>query len=641
MENEQERLNEIAKERALNEAQIVSVDSINKGIEALRKQLRAMEAAAEDVKRKNYKIRMKNADLEREEATLVSSLKLKAEAARQAQEMQLQFEELERATKDALWRTGLENGFKIKEYQDYGAKFMAIARRVICADEMGLGKTLESIAATDMMGSKKILIITPGEVMSGYLAEIARWTRRPAIVIGRKPKTVQYQTLQFLKEADELVIIVNYESWARDKKLLTMLEGMQFDTVIADEAHRIKEVDTSAYKGVKQIVDSDNVCVSCGGAYVKDMCVKCGQRWTSTKSVRNLILLTGTPILNRPIELFPLLNLCQPEIFPTLNRFIRLFCVDISDDPRRREYVFREGGFEALAEKIQGMYIRRTTESVGLELPPQEVRIHELDLDPETYPLQTEILRMLQEYAQIVVDENPGIDFMSQLALLTRIRQAAVWPGGIKIKRQEHYPNGEPVWFEDPDTGERKPVMEELTIGDRFRESIKLDTCMELIEEYLSEGKRIVIFSQFAEVIRELLARCEHKNYRAVGYYGDTPHQLRDQVKTNFDKSTGEEPKWDIVICHYATGGVGVNFTACERMILTDEAWNPGIEDQAMKRINRIGQTEKTQVDILRINNHIDSWLAALIADKRSMINNFNDRNEIYAEIRSLLLRKS
>jgi SNF2 family DNA or RNA helicase len=215
-----------------------------------------------------------------------------------------------------------------------------------------------------------------------------------------------------------------------------------------------------------------------------------------------------------------------------------------------------------------------------------------------------------------------------------------VWPGGIKIKRQEHYPNGEPVWFVDPDTGEKTPVMEELTIGDRFRESIKLDTAMELLEEYLEEGKRIVIFSQFAEVIVELLARCEQRGWRAVGYYGDTPHKVRDEVKLNFDRAVGEDAKWDIVIAHYGTGGVGVNFTACERMILTDEPWNPGIEDQAMKRIKRIGQTEKTQVDILRIANHIDTWLANLIEKKRAMINDFNRKNEIYAEIRNLLLMR-
>jgi len=113
----------------------------------------------------------------------------------------------------------------------------------------------------------------------------------------------------------------------------------------------------------------------------------------------------------------------------------------------------------------------------------------------------------------------------------------------------------------------------------------------------------------------------------------------RDSIKRNFDRKMGEEPKWDVVIAHYKTGGVGVNFTACQHMILTDEEWNPGMEDQAMKRIHRIGQTQSTIVDILRLTDHIDVWLADLISSKRAMINDFNDKNAVYAELRNLLTR--
>jgi SNF2 family DNA or RNA helicase len=160
-----------------------------------------------------------------------------------------------------------------------------------------------------------------------------------------------------------------------------------------------------------------------------------------------------------------------------------------------------------------------------------------------------------------------------------------------------------------------------------------------MLQEYVSEGKRIVVFSQFAEVIRELLRRCEHVGIRAAGYYGDTSQMDRIAIKSNFDRNVGEEPKWDVVICHYTTGGVGLNFTAATRMILTDEEWNPGKEDQAMKRISRIGQTENTIIDILRVENSIDTWLAGLIEDKRSLITEFNDQNEIYKEIRMMLMR--
>jgi SNF2 family DNA or RNA helicase len=655
MSEEEERLAEIELEQKKIDQDLIPLESHDKAIENLRKQIRALEAARETIKAENYHKRLKKTALDREADTLVGRIKLRREQERQAAEMLARQAELDELTKDALWRTGVTNHngevMKIMDHQLVGAKFMATARRVICADEMGLGKTIESIAAADMMKAQRILLVTPGEVMSGFLSEINMWTGRPAIVLGRKPKAQVFNTLHMIKQVDKMsggkqsiVVIVNYEAWSRNKKLLTALEGIQFDTVILDEAHRVKETDTSAYQGVDQIINSFNTCGKCGGAVLSKQCTEnlCSQwQWDPHKSVENVILLTGTPLLNRPTELYPLLSLIAPDIFYSRMQFIRMFCENVSENPSRPEYVFREGGFDALANKIQGMYIRRTLKDTGITLPPQEVRVHEIDLDPNDYPLQFELMTMLREHAQIVVDENPGIDFMSQLALITRMRQAAVWPGGIKLRRQAQYPDGSYVYFEDPDTGETKPMMEELTIGDRFRESVKLDVCMDMLKSYVKEeGKRVVIFTQFAEVIRELIERCEHAGIRATGFFGDTDTVDRDIIKRNFDRKIGEAAKWDVVIAHYKTGGVGVNFTACERMILTDEEWNPGMEDQAMKRINRIGQTaERTIVDILRLNDYIDTWLAALIAGKRAMINNFNEKNELYGELRKMLLR--
>src|SRR6478735_4163728 len=112
MSAEEDRLHEIEIEKAKNETELIPLDAHNKAIEQLRKQLRAMETATEEIKRKNYKIRLKNTDLDREADALISQIKLQKEAERQALEMQLKFDELEKATADAKWRIGLENGFK-------------------------------------------------------------------------------------------------------------------------------------------------------------------------------------------------------------------------------------------------------------------------------------------------------------------------------------------------------------------------------------------------------------------------------------------------------------------------------------------------------------------------------------------------
>ena len=107
----------------------------------------------------------------------------------------------------------------------------------------------------------------------------------------------------------------------------------------------------------------------------------------------------------------------------------------------------------------------------------------------------------------------------------------------------------------------------------------------------------------------------------------------------NFDRARGETAKWDIVLAHYRKGGVGLNFTAATQMIILDGEWNPGKEDQAYGRINRIGQTEENTVHIIRILNSIDAWLADLVERKRTTIENFDVENSTYAELRNLLMQ--
>ena len=115
---------------------------------------------------------------------------------------------------------------------------------------------------------------------------------------------------------------------------------------------------------------------------------------------------------------------------------------------------------------------------------------------------------------------------------------------------------------------------------------------------------------------------------RSVVLDGDTPESIRDEIKIDFDRSrcreNGREPKWDVLFANYKVGGVGLNLTDATQVIAMDEEWNPGKEDQAFGRVNRIGQTERTAVHIIRMANSIDSWLAGIIAEKKNLTGDFN-----------------
>lgn len=486
-------------------------------------------------------------------------------------------------------------------FQVDGAVYAAVARRCIIADSMGLGKTLESIMYCDMVKAKKVLVICPGEVMSGFQRSFKRWApQRDAFVIGRKPKVEQQAILNNIDDfSDNPVVIVNYESWARNKALLDWIADARFDTIILDEAHRIKEGQKQTFQGVHDIVFSEG--------------------W----AVPNVLCMTGTPILNKPEEIFTSLQLVAPDLFQRKTQFHRDFC-----DWTGKEW--GPGGQARLAQAISGMYIRRVLSDTGIKLPPQELIVHEIELDEETYALQAELLEMLRHDAQIKTESGEVASIPSMLALITRQRQATVWPGGIWINVEQYGENGEPLWEVDEDTGEYVQVVKRVNIGKDYQQSVKIDTAIELFEELTDSGIRVAFFSQFKEALKEVGRRLGD---RVVEFTGDTPISKRDEIKRNFDASYGEDPKWEGILCHYATGGVGLNLTAAQAIIILDEEWNEGKATQAYDRIHRIGQTQETQVHILRHvgpGYSIDKWLADMIERKAKIVGGFNSSVDQY-----------
>jgi SNF2 family DNA or RNA helicase len=145
-------------------------------------------------------------------------------------------------------------------------------------------------------------------------------------------------------------------------------------------------------------------------------------------------------------------------------------------------------------------------------------------------------------------------------------------------------------------------------------------------------GSRVVVFSQFKPPLEELERRCKMAGISVARFDGDTPDDVRLLVKKDVDRRECGQPeyreandnyKFQVVLCNYRTGGVGLNFTAMTETIFMDEEWNPGKAEQAMNRTSRIGQIEETNVHILRIPGTIDTWMRDLNEDKAEMIEGF------------------
>jgi SNF2 family DNA or RNA helicase len=468
----------------------------------------------------------------------------------------------------------------------------------------------------------KVLYVCPATMVGNVIAECRRWApHRSAVSLGGKDKATRRVLLDVMTTHNEYVVVINYEAWRKDMALIDDLIKIQFDTIVIDEAHNIKDMKSIGYRGVKRLITEGNIPF--------------------------VVPMTGTPILNRPQELFTLLTLVDPQRFHTLKYFLEDYC---EQDHDTGKWYFRPGGLDSLAKKIAPQFLRRTKESAGIKLPPKTIIIHEVEIDKDRYPEQARCRSEMQRWGSIILDPDTkrGISAAAQIAVYTRLRQIETWPDGIKVL--------------DPDTKEvvmqvscqeSQKIDEIINVGKPSVEKplpygvIDITPVSSQPKQYVEptgllpevvEEERVVIFSQFKEPLHELQRRCEIAGIRSVIMDGDTPNSVRDEVRKDFDvRETPDrtKAKWDVVLCNYKVGGVGLNFTAATQMIVLDEEWNPGKRDQAYDRIHRIGQDKPVTIHVLRARIPgawgIDVWLADLIEQKEDLVGGFMNATDMAA----------
>ena len=524
------------------------------------------------------------------------------------------------------WYDGSDDVGAVLPFQWRGALFGAGAKRWVLGDGMGLGKTRQSIGWLDLVQGRKVLVVCQADICDQFAGEImALAPHREVINLYKKTPKTRHTLMEKVLASDDAVVVVNFEIWRKDKDLLAKLMDWRIDTLIVDEAHNLKNTSTSNFKYVEMLVKVDNVCPKCKGPikgfHDRDKklksCPGCGWKkgeltpvryaykldeWLSSKSMKNVCFTTGTPILNSPLDIYALLHLCDPMLFARKTQFLQTFCIQ---NHHSGKVEFRDGQLDNLRPLIAGRFIARNREDAGIVLPIQRKHIVRVDLDAEVHKKQYKIVRQLSERAQILLDSGESMTIMHLIALITRKRQANVWPAGIELKDAE----GNVIF----------------SVGDEVRESVKLDTALEHILAMHAEGRRQVVFSQFSTALEGFKEMLEEEGLRVAVLTGATPRNQRDEIKNNFYLAKGEEPRWDILLCNYKTGGTGLNLTSATVTHIIDEEWNPGKRDQAYARTDRIGQEMESDVYIYRIPASIDTWMSNTIHRKEQMVSAFND----------------
>ena len=133
-----------------------------------------------------------------------------------------------------------------------------------------------------------------------------------------------------------------------------------------DEAHGIKDITSAAYEGCRRLCHEHNACAICGAAMDPaswGVRCDCGSV-DSVSTVQMIVPMTGTPILNRPHDMFALLSIIDPDTYNSLHRFL----VNYAEQEYDGKWLFAPGGYERLAKRLEGRILRRTLKDVGIFL---------------------------------------------------------------------------------------------------------------------------------------------------------------------------------------------------------------------------------------------------------------------------------
>lgn len=605
-------------EIAEREAKMLQVRHDLLEAERLYQQLKREQNSLIDQKRQDIQ------DLRRLEKDAARALRLKeAEEKRKAllEKYNEEAAKLDELTATATWR---EFAF---EHQITGGKRLAIANRGILGDKRGLGKTLTSLIYLDMAQSKKILVIAPNDVVPQFEEEIKHWANhRKILSFAGLNKTARAVIYPMLRNLDAFIITINYEAWRRDKTIIDDIVAAGLDTVILDEAHRAKSFEKLTAQGIVQLVHAWNFCpeenkivtarnwwndatkrTQTVNPVVPENCPDCGAYLE--KSVKNVLSMTGTPILNKPQELFTMLHLVDPNRFNKERQFLSDYCYAYAPG----KWKFLPGGLDRLTNSMSEFFVQRTREDAGINIPPPAVTIHELDPDPLTYKKQYQAYKDLTQAAALVLEDGTAVNMLYILEIILRERQIMTWPAGVELKIKD----------QNPDSPTFGDVLETLHFD--VEESQKLDAVTELLEELSEEGERWIAFSKFKAPLYEGKRRLEKAGFNVTTATGDDSKGHKDSVRLDFDLKTADKDnyRWTGCFATYDAFATGVNLNAARHVIMIDDEWNPGMEDQAIGRIDRLNSVDQANVHIFRVKKTVDTFMASLIEQKRQLTEGF------------------
>ena len=425
-------------------------------------------------------------------------------------------------------------------YQKITVEFLKASNgKAIVASPPGSGKSGSTLGFLVHEGLKRNLVVCPASVKSVWTKEIKKWTNLSSVEIDGKTDLSKIS-------ADVNCWIVNYDLL---KKFVNELQKTRFDSVVFDEVHLVKNP--------KSIRTKASILIS--------------------RNIPRTILLSGTPLLSRPIEMFTLLHMIDPKRWSNWYDYARKFC-----GGHQGRFGFDARGATNTAELhdlIKGYFIRHKKEDVLKFLPEKNFIDHPVQMSPdkerEYNQVEEDLVRYLKEYQGKKSSEIAQAVKVEQLTKLNLLRQI-------------------------------------LAKG-------KLPAAIELIDSILDADEKVVVFSSFINPLQELK---DYYGDKAVVITGQTNVGDRGAIVEAFQS----DPTKKIFLGGIKSANTGITLTAATNCIFIDYSWTPADHEQALNRIHRPGQNA-TSVNIYQINvpGTIDNKLSQMLTTKQKIFDEIID----------------
>ena len=467
------------------------------------------------------------------------------------------------------------------KHQEEAVKFLLSRKKALLADDQGLGKSLSATSASIIGGFKKILIICPASLKSTWKRELSTFIPENDIaiiksnnwisdkkytiinydiidlhhkiakdkIIEEKHKYDKYGNPKLDQNGNQIIEIKEkwFKSRKKDAKLKALSESnlyqSNFDLVIIDECHKLSNNSSIRYEMIMDFLEKSNI--------------------------EDVYLLSGTPMTNKPINLFHVMSLIKHPVCENFEYFVKTYCdgKQIENKSTHRK-IWLTGGssnLDELMEKVKNSYLRRLKSDIpGMVNKTIHQRYYDLS-DDEKFVYD----KLWDDYEE------------SQIQL-----------GNDNLNK-------------------------ELTEGILLRQFVSnamIKNTIELSNEFLEDDKKVFIACCFNEEISEL------KKYfgdKAVIYKGGMSIKQKDDAEKRFMT----DPKTTVFIGNIIAAGVGLTLTSSHICIFNSYDWVPSSNWQMMDRVHRIGQKNDVEVYFQLFSNTISEHMWETIIRKELSIN--------------------